>query len=156
MITEEGIVKSLKGDRASVLIKKRPQCDSCGNSSSCGITGKAEEFEIDAVNPMYAKTGDRVIIQIESSPVVKVTAVVYLLPVVGLIGGIAAGRHIGKNFGLDMDLCSILTGLFLFALPFLIIKPFMSRLEKQKRYTPEITGILTGNGAGPGKDKSQC
>ena len=156
MITEEGIIKSLKADKASVIIKKSRMCESCGHSSSCGATGKTEEFEIEAANPGNADIGDRVVIKIESSPMIKITAVIYLLPVAGLITGIAAGQYIGKKFALDQDLCSIISGLFLFILPFFIIKPFMSRLEKQKRYTPEITGIISGNIETPQRDKSGC
>ncbi len=73
---------------------------------------------------------------------IKVTVVIYLLPVISLIGGIIAGQYAGKKLSLDRDLCSIVSGLLLFVLPFFAIKPLMSRLEKQKRYTPEITGII--------------
>ena len=159
MMSEEGTVRKISGEKATVLSRRSAMCESCGQKSACNTVTDNKDVEIEAVNTADAKVGDRVQVSIESSSLIKITTLVYLLPVIGLIIGIITGDKFAIKYSYDPELTSFLAGVFAFIFTFFIIKVIANRLGTQKKYQPEITKILrksddeeieecTGPGAG--------
>ena len=81
-MTGQGIVASVCGDKAKVLIKKQSACShDCSECSSC----TAPEYETLVSNPIGAKKGERVIIEDSGKKVFSVILLVYLFPVLLMI-----------------------------------------------------------------------
>jgi sigma-E factor negative regulatory protein RseC len=116
MLREEGIVIAVKGDRAQVEARPKSACGSCSARSGCGTSLVASLFprrghNFIARNCVGAKPGDRVFIGLDESVLQRASLMIYLLPLLGLIGGALAGLHLARLLGSsDGELLSILLG----------------------------------------------
>ena len=140
---EQGSVVKVEGRRARVLTQRSQACESCGSKSIChSLGGDQKTSEVEAVNTANAKVGDIVSIELKSSSVLKSAFLVYLVPVVFLFIGIITGNKISVFFNFNKDTVSIVSGLTLFIISFLLIKLASNRLAKKNDFIPEITKIL--------------
>lgn len=104
------VKRVLDGGMAEVSVTRQGACSH--NCSECGgcNTGVLPTVTACAVNPVGAREGDMVLIETPSDKLLGVAALVYLLPVILLIGGYLAGAVAGFGSGL-----CIFTGLICFA-----------------------------------------
>ncbi len=144
-MTEEGVIKEIMGNKARILVQRSSSCGSCEHKSSCLTISSNKDVEIEAVNTVGGKIGDRVQVSMETASFLKITTLVYLFPVINLLAGSIAGLKLGQHYSYNPELCSLLSGAALFILTFLIIKKVAGRMGKEKKYMPEITKLLTKN-----------
>ena len=84
---------------ATVIHVRESACSGdCHKCSGCGAAKEA--ILLEAQNSIGAKTGDLVIIESETGPVLKAAAVMYLLPMVLFFGGYALGAVLWQQGGL--------------------------------------------------------
>lgn len=76
---EEGVVKKEAGEFCEVVIRRKTACGD--NCASCGGACKMNFQSVTAKNPVGAKAGDGVIIEMESKKVLFSAFLVYILPV---------------------------------------------------------------------------
>ena len=116
MLREEGIVVAIRGDRAEVRARVKQACGSCAAKRGCGTSLVASLFpqrdhNFIARNPVGAKPGDRVFIGLEESDLQLASLMIYLLPLLGLIGGAVSGVYLAHLLGSsDGEFLSILLG----------------------------------------------
>ena len=84
-----GIVKSVHGNMARVIVVEGPGC--CESCHSCDIN-TASGSETEAINLAHAKAGQKVRINIKAFAFFKEVLVLYALPVVALLTGAVLGR----------------------------------------------------------------
>jgi sigma-E factor negative regulatory protein RseC len=84
-------VRQIHEDGTATVIHVRESACSgdCHKCSGCGAAKEA--ILLEAKNSIGAKTGDLVIIESETGPVLKAAAVMYLLPMVLFFAGYAVG-----------------------------------------------------------------
>jgi sigma-E factor negative regulatory protein RseC len=142
MIEETGIVKSVDGMMARILIERKGPCDGCAVRGICQTTD--EGMEIDALNPIQAKVGQTVKVSMKAQTYLKGTLLVYGMPLVVFIAGIIIGKDIGEKYfkSIDSDLISLLVGFSGFILSFLIVKLWSKTIETKKEYKPVIEEIV--------------
>ncbi|MBW1833247.1 MAG: SoxR reducing system RseC family protein [Deltaproteobacteria bacterium] len=146
MATEEGIVtKMVYSSTAWVKCAKSAACESCSAKGFCdtmGGSGSNDDVEVKAINAVEAKVDDKVTISFETSSLLKVSFLVYMVPVLFLILGVIIGDKIAAIFNYDQSIFSVLVGfLFLFA-AFFFIKTKGKELSKKDAYQPKIIRIL--------------
>lgn len=89
------VKRLLSHGEAELYVVRHSAC--AGDCDSCGGCGAAvQSFLIVADNPIGAVEGDRVVIESETAPVLKAAALVYLLPILGFLGGFFWGFAMGK------------------------------------------------------------
>ena len=98
-------VISTDGKTALVRSSGASGCSSCGESKGCGTRSLMAVFGnksslLKIQNTVGARTGDRVEIEIEHSKIIKMAALSYLLPLLGLIGGGAIGNALQSGDGI--------------------------------------------------------
>ncbi len=98
-------VVSTDGGTALVRSSGASGCASCGESSGCGTRSLMAVFGnksslLEIQNTVGARAGDRVEIQIEHSKIIKMSALTYLLPLFGLVGGGAVGSTLQPGDGI--------------------------------------------------------
>lgn len=81
-MTGEGEVVATFGNEARVKISKSSACSH--DCASCGACSNPS-YEITVSNPVGALAGDRVVIESDSSQILKLSFVLYMLPVFVLI-----------------------------------------------------------------------
>ncbi|MDL1967638.1 MAG: SoxR reducing system RseC family protein [Deltaproteobacteria bacterium] len=145
MATSEGIITKVYSSTAWVKCTKSAACESCSAKGFCdtmGGSGSNNDVEVEAINAVGAKVDDRVAISFETSSLLKVSFLVYMVPVLFLILGVVIGDKIAVIFNYDQSIFSMLVGfLFLFA-AFFFVKAKGKDLSKQDAYQPKIIRIL--------------
>ena len=141
MLTEEGVVETIDGAKARVRVEKSSACAHCGSRDSCDVSaGRA--MVIDAANDVDARVGDRVRVSVPEGSFLKLTVMVYLLPVVALIAGAYAGGVVGGYFPADPAAASVMGGMGAVGITFLVLRRLNRSAERSGEYTPRITRVM--------------
>lgn len=142
MNTEQGIVIKVDMKTAWIRTTKTGACESCSAKSSCHTLGGGKEMEVEAVNEAGARIGDQVVIGFETASLLKVSFLLYIFPILGLIAGAAVGEAIAPYFSMNKSLSALLIGGFAFFLCYLFIRKKGNELAKDRSYRPKVIRIL--------------
>jgi sigma-E factor negative regulatory protein RseC len=146
MSTEEGTITKVFADMARVKVRRSSMCDICKCKSACSTLSDTEVMEAEALNTANARPGDRVLLNIPSKSLWKISFVIYMLPVIFLISGAIVGMRLAKIYSLEPELGALLLGIAGCLLSFAIIRLFAKHVGKNKDYMPEIVKILKKTG----------
>lgn len=126
-----GLVKALDGGYAMVEFMRSKACAHCGACMSLD-SGK---MEARVKNTLGAAVGDFVSVEIRPQKIVAATLLGYGIPLVMLLAGIAAGSLVS-------ELVSIVAGLGLCAISYLVLHRLEPRFSKNAAYQPKMTRIV--------------
>jgi sigma-E factor negative regulatory protein RseC len=100
MAQEKGLVTSITEDGwAQVETDRNDACSHCG---SCRVSfGCNSEMTIKALNRAGAGVGDLVSIHLSSGTIMKSAAILYLIPVAGLISGAFMGEGLSTRLAMS-------------------------------------------------------
>ncbi len=116
MIEEQAIVLHTADGFARVQTRRYAACGGCGVQAGCGTALLARVFgnkrnSLHVLNSVDAKPGDRVIIGFDEQALVKVSLIVYMLPLLSLLMGSIVGQLGAQRLDLaSPELFSILGG----------------------------------------------
>ncbi|MBF0446884.1 MAG: SoxR reducing system RseC family protein [Magnetococcales bacterium] len=150
MLREEVIVIAEEGRYALVSGQRKSACGSCHAEASCSVLsvgGGKREAPIRVLNPLGAKVGQRVELEISEQQLLKASFLVYVLPIISLIFFGVLGRYLAVRFGVAADLAEGLGGLVGVAalvLTFWWLSRLNDYLEGDEGRRPVIRKILTG------------
>lgn len=143
MVREKGVIERITGKKAMVLIQKSSACSACESKDSCDVaSGKGMTIEV--VNELMASEGDMVEISISSRSFLKLTVLVYFLPVAALIICAYFGDVLGPRVGFNTSLSSILAGAIGMGATFFILRRFDQNQRKKRNLSPRMTRIFSG------------
>lgn len=144
MATEEGLVFKLgvSGvETAWVRTTRSSACKACSSRQTCQGEASGKEMEVEAINTAGAKVGDRIVLNINTSSLLKATFLLYVFPVLAMIVGALIGQSIALNKGSDPSGMSALFAFLFFGLAFVVIRMTGKRLSKDASYKPEIIKV---------------
>ncbi len=138
---EIGIVKSVDGVKAKVVIRKSSACDHCVKDE-CDMEGN--NFEVEAINAANASVGQTVKIVMKAQTYIKGALLLYVLPIFALFVGAIFGKMFLPDAikGIGPEAAAVIGGFILMALSFLLIKIASSRMEKKTEYQSVIEEII--------------
>jgi len=138
---EVGVVKSIDGITAKVIVERKSACDKC-KEGICHVSDGGAIIE--ALNIANAKEGQRVKVVFRSYTYLKGTILIYGLPALALIIGAVLGKEFLPRIfsGVDPDMLSAVGGFGLFILTFIAARLFSLRMEKKTEYKPVVEEIL--------------
>ena len=142
MATEKGIVTKLESTTAWVKTTRTSACETCTAKSACRTLGGGKEMEVEAINPVGAKMGDWVVLGFETSALVKISFLVYIVPIVSMIIGAVIGQKIALSYQYNGSVLSAIVGFLFFFLAFLFIKSTGNKMAKKNEYRPKIIRII--------------
>jgi sigma-E factor negative regulatory protein RseC len=143
LATAEGIVIKVNSSTAWVKCTRSAACESCKAKDFCDtVGGSDDDVEIEAINAAKAKVDDRVTISFKTSSLLKVSFLVYMVPVLFLILGVVIGDKIAAIFNYDQSIFSVLAGLLFLLAAFFFVKTKGSKMSKKDEYKPKIIRIL--------------
>lgn len=144
MLREQGIVESVEGARVRVRVQRGTACDTCSSRGSCHVRSD-QEMLVDALGMQEVKSGDRVEVAIPERSVLKISALVYIAPVGGLIAGALAGTAWAEAQGADATWPAVAGGALAVALVYAVLRC----IDRQRgtRNLPRITRVLASGGA---------
>jgi sigma-E factor negative regulatory protein RseC len=144
MATEEGIVFKMGAPGAGtawVKTTRSSSCESCSSRHACQAGGSGKEMEVEAINSAAARVGDQIVMSIETASLLKATFLLYVFPILAMIGGALVGHTVATMRGSDPSGLSALCGFLFFGLAFIVIRIAGRRLSKNASYKPEIIKV---------------
>jgi sigma-E factor negative regulatory protein RseC len=99
-------VREVHGDWARLVCEQAGQCDLCGSGRGCGLRlmGSSREHHLtvprgsDPTRLLIA--GDAVLVSVADGAIVRATALIYLLPVAGLLAGAGLAQMMDMGDGM--------------------------------------------------------
>lgn len=145
-----GLVReNLKDGFAVVVTDRKGACSGCHSGDGCrSCLSTGSKMESRVANPIHARAGDIVKINLKSSDLFKSAALFYLVPVAGLFAAALAGDGLAAWAGWQATTGSVLGGLAGLILGIgLVMLIGRSRYARQ-HLAPSITAVVTSP-AGP-------
>ena len=142
MATEKGVVVEVGDDTAWVKTEKSGACDSCCAKGNCLSVGGGNDMKVEAINIAGAATGDRVVLSFGSSSLFKATFLLYMFPILCLIGGAIAGMILAPLFNVDEQALSVIISFSCFLGSVFIIRVRGNKMSQKDEYKPKIIRIL--------------
>ena len=149
MIEETGRVVEIQDDFAWVETEPATGCGSCAARNGCGTSVLAKvmgrrKAPLRVANRIGAVAGDRVVVGIPESGLVRGSLAVYMVPLAGLFAGALAGQYVGDGLAPGhADLTSIPGAIIGFAASLAWLKRFSRVAEQDERYQPVLLRQLT-------------
>lgn len=138
---ELGTVKELNGKNAVVEIKRNSACGDCG---ACHISKDQSIMLATAKNPINAKSGETVEVEMEFVNLFFAAFIMYGLPLIAFLIGTSFSYFLVDVLypNWDQVLTSFLTGIFLTVITFLVIRFFDQKGRFKSKYQPIITRVV--------------
>jgi sigma-E factor negative regulatory protein RseC len=148
MTAERGIVEKVEPGWAWVKTKRSSACASCDSRHHC-LTQGSDQMVVKAQNSAHAKKGDEVELYLSTKTKLKSTAIVYLIPVLGIFVGAFSADPLSKALGLNPSL-----GMALFTLTGLVSAVFLmrylaSRMTAKQALTPLVKRVIMSARSAP-------
>ena len=140
MIKEQGIIQEIKRRKAIVRIQQTSACAHCRSKDSCDVSKR--DMLVEVSNDLQAKEGDYVEISVPEGTVLKLSFLVYIIPVIALLIGAFAGAAVAQPLHIDSALASVLgSGLFM-GVSFIVLKRLNTNAESSGKYYPRMIRIV--------------
>jgi sigma-E factor negative regulatory protein RseC len=141
--TEIATVTALRpGNRAVVTVHRAEACGACAAKGACqALGGQTKDLSMEVDNTLGAVPGDQVSVSLAESAVLQASAVLYLLPALGLVIGALAGRSLAPSLALTVDGSTILGAFGGLALLLGVARLLGRRMGRSNRYIPRLTAI---------------
>ena len=134
---QEGIVLEVIGDMAKVKTSRHNDCENCG-----ACPGNSA-MVLEALNPVGAKPGQRVAIEVQEVNMLKAAFIVYILPLIAVFIGAVLGGMLAQKLGNESLWFQVTGGIVAFVLSVVYIKYFDSAARMDVKMQPIIVRILT-------------
>lgn len=145
MTTEEGVVIRVSGASTWLKTTRTASCNHCTSKDTCKtLGGGGADIEVEVINPIGARPGDRVMVSLPTGSLLKATFLIYMVPVICLMIGIGIGIKLSQTFfpSMDQSLLSFLTGIGAFAIALFFVRVQGTRMGSQDKYKPTIIRVV--------------
>ena len=132
---ETGIVREAHGEEVVVELTPVSSCANCALHSVCNPS-EVEKPVLTATNPIHAKVGDWVKLEMNPGAAVTSAFLIFIFPLIGLVVGYFAGHPFGR-------LAEILGTIAGFALFLFIVKLLDPILTKKRAFKPMVIQVLS-------------
>jgi len=133
---QEGIVISVAGEMARVKTSRHNDCENCG-----ACPGNSA-IVLDARNPLGAKPGQLVLIEVQEVGMLKSAFIVYMLPLIAMFLGAMAGGYAAERFSHEALWFQVAGAGAAFAAAVLYIRYFDKSASSNKNMQPVIIRVL--------------
>lgn len=132
MPREIGTVVSMEGSIATIHFNRQAACEKCG---ACGMLKNQSVMELVLAVPPGIKPGDRVALQLDDSFFYFSTLLLYGVPLLCLIAGIALGVLLSPsiNAAWDPQLVGAVAGLALAGISYGILRAFNGKFSQMRK-----------------------
>jgi|TARA_B100000315_G_scaffold98904_2_gene90878 sigma-E factor negative regulatory protein RseC len=100
-------------------------------------------MEVQVINPVGARVGDRVVIGFKTESLIRVSFLLYIFPIFSMILGAVIGHKLATIVSGNQSGFSAVFGFLFLFLAFVIVKFTGDKLTKKDKYQPKIIRILT-------------
>ncbi len=142
MPTEHGTVIKVDSQGTWVKTSQSSACAGCSAKGSCHSKPGSNSMEVNAINSVGAVVGDRIVLSIDTAPLLKATFLLYVFPILALMIGAFTGHELSARLQMDTTNAAVLSGLIFFVSAVLVMRHRANRLAAEDAYRPKIIRIL--------------
>jgi sigma-E factor negative regulatory protein RseC len=139
MSAERGTVEKVEPGWAWVKTKRSSACASCDSHHHCSMV---EGGEVKAQNTARAKKGDEVELYLSTKTKLKCTAIVYLIPVLGIFLGAFSADPLSKALGLNPSLAMVVFTLTGLVSAIFLMRYLANRMAAGQTLTPLVKRVI--------------
>lgn len=146
MATEQGIVTKWGDHGPSTAWVKTTQssaCESCASRHNCNPKTGGKEREVEAINIVGAKVGDRIQLFIDTNSLLKAAFLLYIFPIICMLVGGLLGHALGTSLTTHGTLVSVITAMTFFVAAMAIVRTRGGHMARKDQYRPKITRIIS-------------
>lgn len=154
-----GFIIDTQDDRARISTSRRGVCDGCSDKSCSfehSVSNDKPEI-VTVINTIDASPGDTVEFDLPGHTELKVSIIVWLVPIVGLIAGAAIGPLL--ELTVNQDISSLVGAILGFLAAFSLVILYDRHASKDPRLIPIILKVVSPDlcsiTPGPSEKKSQ-
>ncbi len=138
-----GLIVEKKGETAMVAMRRHEACKKCGGCGGFINVDDKDKEKFEVKNPINAKEGQLVNVEVDDAQMLRFSFVLYMLPVIALLVGVFGGIAFDRlfNYRGDEILLSVGIGVVLMLAVIVGIRVWNNRLEDEKRYLPVIKSL---------------
>lgn len=143
MIEERARVIAIEDDNLLLEAETRAACNACAAKQGCGtsvlsrwVGRKFTRFQ--APNTVNAQVGDEVVVGLAEEAMLKGSVLVYLLPLLAMIGFALLADSLISTDAASRDLLVVVSAVAGFALMLFISRWFLSTNSNRSRLTPVV------------------
>ncbi|MFO7785139.1 MAG: SoxR reducing system RseC family protein [Thermodesulfobacteriota bacterium] len=141
MLSEKGVVEKVSSQTAVVLVERSSACGHCKSQGACEVLS-GRTMRIEVANELGAKEGDHVEITVPAASVLKLSFLVYLVPIAALVAGAYVGDLWAEGKGADPTLYAVTAGILAMIGTFLLIKRFdQAASQPSSEHRPRMSRI---------------
>ncbi len=135
------VIELVDGTTAKIKMQKHSACAACGK---CASSTDKKDIIVEVDNNIGAKVGDYVEVNMDSVNVIKAAAIVYIVPLIALLGGtiISYGIFNFIDIGMNKEVLSGFVGIVLTIISYLLIKSKDRKFRASRNYIPIITKVI--------------
>jgi sigma-E factor negative regulatory protein RseC len=141
MVTEQGVIERVSGQKAMVRIEKTSACATCESRGGCEV-GSDKNMVVEVANDLGVGKGDYVELSVPSGAFLKLSLLVYILPVVALMAGAFAGGAFARVLHVPLSLASVIGGFLVMGITFYALKRLDRSSRAKSEFQPRMTRIL--------------
>ena len=134
-MVEEGVVRKIKDTKIVVEIERNPACAGC---KLCRQHDK-KLMHIELDNSIGARVSDKVLLHMDDAVILKGAAIVYALPLLGLLSGLFGGYFLARFIGFThlKEIFAVGGALIFLTISLFIIRRF--DLINKEKFQPTVT-----------------
>lgn len=99
-------------------------------------------MEVEALNIAGANVGDRIVLNMKTTSLLKATFLLYIFPVLSMLCGAVIGEQIAHIRHYHESLVSAIFAFLFFSMAFVFIRVRGNHLARKNEYRPKIVRIL--------------
>ena len=145
---EEARVAKSYNNKAEIIITRHSACDKC--EKKCGLADNShdtDQIKLEVDNPVNAKKGDLVTVEMDDSNVRLASMLVYLIPIIGIFIGYLVFNYLGSLFGLaGQELFGMLGSFVFFGFSWYLLRKIDNYYKENYSFQPKIVTIKNGSG----------
>ena len=138
-----GIVIAIRGGQADVSTSRRGACVGCSEAAACDLgvhEGRTDVVTVE--NRVGARPGDRVELDLPGNATLELSALVWGLPLLGLVGGAALGAFLGLRLGVSEDVAALLGAVIGITGAFGVLRRIDRKAAGEERLMPFIVRVV--------------
>ncbi len=140
---ENGLVRTIAGNQAVVVVTRTEACGACAARGAChALGGEKEDLALTLDNEIGAQEGDTVAIRMPSDAIVRISAILYLVPALALLSFATCGFLLASQAGIAGDTGTIVGAVAGLLSGFGASRLLGTRLRRKGEGVPRMTAIV--------------
>lgn len=137
-----GYVSNVDNGIAHLEVRRASACgDKCG---SCGGGCSVPITKVKVKNTLRAEKGDLVEVKVQTRFILKSAFLVYIMPLIMMIAGIALGISVFQSIGIEnYESLGFVVGLILLGVSFFILRVLDKKIKENNKIEFEMVKIIS-------------